>query len=517
MSQETVIRGQSQQSLTVKNLITGLTEIGKIKIGIKGRTITSAKGKEFQPPTKLDHFLVTTLERGPDNNYIKDQHIHELYGDKPKKLPILLVYDNPELNWQSRYIAFRGKNLYCSGDGETAMRITRDGKSYEQRECPCHLQNPEHQGTDAEPKCKISGVLSCLIQGCPNVGGVYKFRTTSYNSVVGITSSMALLTRLTCGPLAGLPLNLTINPKTVVAPGTNHTQTVYVVGLEYPGSLEDLRELAYAQVKAQALYSAKIDSIEGMARKIIGNIPLIAPEEQAEIVEEFYPEQAVIEMEKQGSVHVPANGTTQTATVKQDPPKQEAAPVTPPPPQEQEKKEAPPDPPQEQEKKKVNRRRTHVFDNLNPDLFADGKLQTCGVTPTTILQIKKLSTIPVNREKIQAALKEIGYEALSYLRQDEAEELLRSLQPLLATDPGPTKETPPEPPPPPEPETVDDPVPTTQAEPSQPPEESIHCPMKCEKGESVYKSYCYGLCDIRKADGFCPILGETPPNTELKL
>ncbi len=65
-------------SLIIKGLSPGLPERGKIKIGYKGKTITSAKGNEFQPPKKLDHFFVTTLERDKDGNFKHDKAIHKV-------------------------------------------------------------------------------------------------------------------------------------------------------------------------------------------------------------------------------------------------------------------------------------------------------------------------------------------------------------------------------------------------------------------------------------------------------
>ena len=47
MSNEQPEKGRS---LIIKGLVQGLTERGKIKIGEKGRMITSSQNKEFQPP-----------------------------------------------------------------------------------------------------------------------------------------------------------------------------------------------------------------------------------------------------------------------------------------------------------------------------------------------------------------------------------------------------------------------------------------------------------------------------------
>ncbi|MBE0505873.1 MAG: hypothetical protein IBX50_04025, partial [Marinospirillum sp.] len=104
----------------VKNLTPGLVERGKIKIGMKGAARTSGSGSTFQMPKKLDHFLVTSMDRGNDNNYLIDQRIMEMLGSNPTEIPVKLVYDDPELNFPTRYAMYNGKTLQCTGDGNIA-------------------------------------------------------------------------------------------------------------------------------------------------------------------------------------------------------------------------------------------------------------------------------------------------------------------------------------------------------------------------------------------------------------
>src|SRR5215472_5520100 len=104
--------------LAIRNLIPRLPERGKIKIGMKGDMITSSRGNDFQPPMKLDHFLVTTLERGQDGNFLIDEEFHRRFGPEPKEIPIRLLYDDVNLNFLTRYACFLGRTLWCSGDGD---------------------------------------------------------------------------------------------------------------------------------------------------------------------------------------------------------------------------------------------------------------------------------------------------------------------------------------------------------------------------------------------------------------
>lgn len=277
------------RSLTIKNLSPMLPERGKIKIGGKGASRPTQNGGEFQLPVKYDHFVVTTMQRGQDNNFIPDAEIMGRLGEKPKRIPVTLLYDDEALNFQTRYAAFKGRVLWCSGDGEVAQRLKGEGPDRAEIPCPCERADPAYTGKD---KCKINGNLSVLINGAGAVGGVWKFRTTSYNSVVGIMSSMALMKRATGGPLAGIPLELVVAPKTAVSPTEGKAQTVYIVGLEFPGDMTELRKVGYHVALERATHSHRIGHIEEQAR-----LALAAPtdgqifpgEDPAEVAAEFYP------------------------------------------------------------------------------------------------------------------------------------------------------------------------------------------------------------------------------------
>ena len=153
---------RNKRSPICKNLIPGLTERGKIKIGCKGQSRKKSDGSgTYQLPQKLDHFIVTTLERNHDGNFVKDETIHKIIGDKPKEIPVILMFDDIALNFQCRYACYNGKTLFCSGDGEFADQLTEQ-KTRKEVSCPCYRHEPTYTGKD---KCKINGTLSVMIQG----------------------------------------------------------------------------------------------------------------------------------------------------------------------------------------------------------------------------------------------------------------------------------------------------------------------------------------------------------------
>jgi hypothetical protein len=280
-----------QRALSIKGLIPSLPERGKIKIGSKGAVMKSNRGNEFQPPQKLDHFVVTTLDRGQDGNFKRDEAIHEALGEKPTEIPVRLLYDDPTLNFITRYACFAGRTLWCAGDGETAQRVGPDNKGHVTVACPCHRQDPAYEGTD---KCKMNGSLSVLIEGAGGIGGVWKFRTTSYNSVVGIMSTLAFLRSVTGGPLSNIPLLMTVRPKQVTDP-RGRQQTVFVVGLEFSGDIGALQQIGHQIALDRAKTHMSITYIEDEARRLLlappENVP-IQGDDAEDIVAEFYPEQA---------------------------------------------------------------------------------------------------------------------------------------------------------------------------------------------------------------------------------
>lgn len=278
------------RSLWIKGLTPGLPERGKIKIGRKGDARESSGGKAFQLPQKLDHFVVTTLERGADGNFVRDEAIHATLGEAPTEIPVRLLFHDPELCFQSRLACYKGRTLWCTGDGQTAQRLDAEMKR-QPVPCPCERSAPGYEGKDV---CKVNGTLSVLIDAAPAIGGVWKLRTTSYNTVVGMMSALSLIHKITGGVLANLPLTLALRPKAVASPTDGKAQTVYVAALEYRGSMDALREEGYRAAMALASQQRRIEHIEDEARVALTPQPgeVLAGDDAADVVDEFYPDQA---------------------------------------------------------------------------------------------------------------------------------------------------------------------------------------------------------------------------------
>lgn len=267
------------QGTMIKGLMPGLKEIGKIKIGRKGATRQSHDGKkEYRLPEKLDHFEVVTLYKDDNGDFIPDAAIMGLIGNDAKELNISLLYNDTTLNFFTRYNQYMGGKCKCSGDGETAVQ--EDGTKIK-----C---NPDTCSIFKAKKCKANGILSVILKDAPKLGGVYKFRTTSINSIRSILSSLFFIQSSTGGILANIPLKMTVAPMSVNPVGSPTAQTIFVVNLEYPGTEEDLHKQTIKLMTERAGMQSKIAELEAQARAAIS-----APETKEEIEDvecEFYPD-----------------------------------------------------------------------------------------------------------------------------------------------------------------------------------------------------------------------------------
>jgi hypothetical protein len=214
-----------------RGLSNRLLEVGKIKIGAKGPPTKSSKGNTFQPPVKFGHFVITTTRRDTDTgNLIVNKEIMDLItkeaGPEPKEIKIRLPFDDIDMNFFTQFQYYVGKKCACHGDGETATRTGRDGKS-NRIEC-----NPDECEFLTDGKCKPSGILSCFLPYTEELGGIFRFRTHSWNSVSGILSALTYISAQTGGILQGLPLKLKMIKKSTADHGNVDAVTIVIDGRE---------------------------------------------------------------------------------------------------------------------------------------------------------------------------------------------------------------------------------------------------------------------------------------------
>lgn len=262
----------------IKGIEPQLCECGKIKIGKKGQSKKTASGKNMRLPSKMDHFEVTTTEKTEEGDFVLDKNIMAKIGDNCKELPVRLLYDIPEKNFMTSFAYYDSAACICRGDGEWAVDANNEIIECDPESCPYFEKK----------KCKPNGILSVLLEDAPRVGGVYKFRTTGWNSIRNILSAMEFIKGLSGGVLAGLPLVLTVQPKTTVIPGTKTPTTIYTVNLEYQGSIGDMLNLAKAEAE-QRIRSTKIQNAIEEQDIALLQAPE-SPDECLNVTEEFYPD-----------------------------------------------------------------------------------------------------------------------------------------------------------------------------------------------------------------------------------
>lgn len=274
----------------IKGFMPGLPEVGKIKIGKKGLLKTSSSGKKFRMPEKSDHFTVTSLERDQNDDFKPNNKIMKMLGENPTIIPIRLLYNNIDLNFPTSYAMYSKSKCECRGDGEFI------DSQYIQNELKCDPKTCEHFKSK---KCKPNGILSVTIDGSALIGGVYKFRTTGFNSIKNILSSMSYIQTLTGGVLAGLPLQMRLIPKTVSPNGMTGTTTVYTVNIEFAGTANELIEHAKEIAITQGAMRNEILAIEERATEALQQPE--SKQECKDVSDEFYP----IDLDKKPDIGIP--------------------------------------------------------------------------------------------------------------------------------------------------------------------------------------------------------------------
>lgn len=262
----------------IKILEARLAEVGRIKIGGLDATVrTATGGGKWQAPVKFNHFVVTTMERGKDGNFMRDESVHKKAGAAPTELKVVLLHNDPELNFRTELAHYEGKSCVCRGDGERAVVL----KTGEEIQCPCPKLEQEKHG------CKPHGVLNCILTDSEIAGGVWRFATTSWNTIRNIESSLRFMHLCTGGKIAGIPLIMRFYKKTATKPDGTATQ-IGVVGLFFQGNTTQLLDMAVATERKRLEAGIMLETLEDQVRRDMKRQADEMPLEEDEIPE-FHP------------------------------------------------------------------------------------------------------------------------------------------------------------------------------------------------------------------------------------
>ncbi len=232
--------------------IKGLSEtrriprLGKLRLGIKVKTIRKSDGQEIEVPKAVDYFVVAS----DDPEMVKE--FKAIYGEQPRELPICFPTDHPD-DWSSQFYRnyTAGRGLVCKGDGESASRLVFTEQAT--------LLDPPTAGPDPSGKRPVEWKdIPCLGRDCPHCQarrckplmmlqfilprlrglGIWQLDTSSVNSIININSGVELVRRITGGRIAMRELILKVVPVEVSPEGQK--KTVFVLQLDIQGLLTDL-------------------------------------------------------------------------------------------------------------------------------------------------------------------------------------------------------------------------------------------------------------------------------------
>jgi len=203
---------------------------------------------------------------------------------KLRSIPVRVLFNDPDLNLRANYCMFDRSTArpVCVGDGESCKRVTDQG--LETMECP---------GPDA---CRF-GLGNCKPYGRLNVSigesdelGSFVFRTTGFNSIRTLAARLQYFAAVSGGHLACMPLELKLRGKSTTQ---SHRAAIYYADLVVRSGLSLNAAIGQAKDLAAERLAAGFDQmgLDSAARHGFANGCFEdAPDEVAEIVEEFYPD-----------------------------------------------------------------------------------------------------------------------------------------------------------------------------------------------------------------------------------
>jgi hypothetical protein len=269
---------------------------------------------EDSSPRALFHFLFKRkVVRGASVYWEPASEIAEVYGEKPTRLGVIFLHDDPREVFSSEYALWTRRGRFCHGE---LVRIANGGSLHfkmqairRTREHPegepwpgkrKYLRGPlEGQPVEAcgagcpeleSGNCGPSGDLYFILEKFPTLGVICRLHTGGKTSVPNLSNAVAQLHSWNGGRLKGVKAVLKVTPEMRWHPGHAgrwETSIVPILSLEIGGTtleglITDMTEPARLLQKAQTAYLGA----EG------GQCAVRESEEEraSEIADEFYPQ-----------------------------------------------------------------------------------------------------------------------------------------------------------------------------------------------------------------------------------
>ena len=204
---------------------------------------------------------------------------------KLRSIPVRVLFNDPDLNLRADYCMFDRSTArpLCVGNGESCKRVT--DKGLEELACP---------GPDTcrfgMGHCKPYGRLNVSIGDSDELGS-FVFRTTGFNSIRTLAARLQYFAAVSGGHLACMPLELKLRGKSTTQ---SHRSAIYYADLIVRSGLSLNAAIAQAQEFRAQRQAAGFDqtALDAAARLGYANGSFEdSPDEAADIVEEFYPEE----------------------------------------------------------------------------------------------------------------------------------------------------------------------------------------------------------------------------------
>jgi hypothetical protein len=255
--------------------------LGRITIG----KVVEKDGKRL--PQKDDQFTLTSQIQTREGwlPHPLDEQLREGQGGKLRRIPIRLLFNDPDLNLRAEYSLFDRNTArpLCVGDGEQCRRRTREGM----QTLPC--PGPDSCELAQGGRCKPYARLNVVI-GDEDPLGTFIFRTTGFNSIRTLAARLQYFKAVSGNRLACMPLELRLRGKST---RQSHGTPIYYVDITLRDGMDLEEALAKAHDMALDRDEVGFDqkALDRVAKQGFANGLFEEQEEDvAAVVDEFYPQ-----------------------------------------------------------------------------------------------------------------------------------------------------------------------------------------------------------------------------------
>lgn len=228
-------------------------------------------------PNRFDHFKVASRVRsGQHNNFTRIQEVHDVIGEEPDRVPIVLMCDDPLENFS----LFRGfwnqkGDLGCGAPygSDTARRFFREEADKSITKVPeghevkcsseCKYWKRENKG------CTLTGNLFFKLRDLPFSEEFGVMRMKGANAQRRTLSSLNILHELSGGILANLPL-VAVFHQEGMKDKNNRTNPIPLISIQHQGSQGEFMEAVAKEWRRRAeLYEIRHGRPHGDQKDLI--------------------------------------------------------------------------------------------------------------------------------------------------------------------------------------------------------------------------------------------------------